>query len=284
MKNNAHDGPPDSLTFVGTATTVLRLGAFTLLTDPNFLHRGQRAYLGYGLTSKRLTEPALQPDELPPLDAVLLSHLHGDHFDRVAKRGLPKDLPVVTTPQAARKLGRWGFGRCTGLRTWQEQVFERGTERLRVTAVPAVHGPGLVDRLMPQVMGSVVELERAGTVALRLYVTGDTLYREQLGEIRRRFPDIDVMVAHLGGTRIMGVLLTMDGRQGAELVRLVQPRMTVPVHTDDYAVFRSPLSDFFAELAQREVPSEIRTVARGERMALGVSHQPSHGTGASRKR
>jgi L-ascorbate metabolism protein UlaG (beta-lactamase superfamily) len=105
MKNNAHDGPPDSLTFVGTATTVLRLGAFTLLTDPNFLHRGQRAYLGYGLTSKRLTEPALQPGELPPLDAVLLSHLHGDHFDRVAKRGLPKDLPVVTTPQAARKLG-----------------------------------------------------------------------------------------------------------------------------------------------------------------------------------
>ena len=282
MTNNAHDDAPDSLTFIGTATTVLRLGGFTLLTDPNFLHRGQRAYLGYGLTSKRLTEPALQPDELPPLDAVLLSHLHGDHFDRVAKRGLPKDLPVVTTPEAARKLGRWGFQRCTALRTWQEQVFERGTERLRVTAVPAVHGPGLVDRLLPKVMGSVVELEQAGMVTLRLYITGDTLYREQLGEIRRRFPDIDVMVAHLGGTRILGVSLTMDGRQGADLVRLVQPRMTVPVHTDDYTVFRSPLSDFFAEVAQRDVPGEIRTVARGERMALGVARQPSHGTGSTR--
>ena len=44
----------DSLTFIGTATTVLRLGSFTLLTDPNFLHRGQRAYLGKGLWSKRL--------------------------------------------------------------------------------------------------------------------------------------------------------------------------------------------------------------------------------------
>jgi L-ascorbate metabolism protein UlaG (beta-lactamase superfamily) len=280
MTNNA----PDSLTFIGTATTVLRLGGFTLLTDPNFLHRGQRAYLGYGLTSKRLTEPALQPDQLPPLDAVLLSHLHGDHFDRVAKRELPKDLPVVTTPEAARKLGRWGFGRCTGLRTWQEQVFERGTERLRVIAVPAVHGPGVIDRLLPQVMGSVVELEQAGMVTLRLYVTGDTLYREQLGEIRRRFPDIDVMVAHLGGTKIMGVLLTMDGRQGADLVRLVKPRMTVPVHTDDYTVFRSPLSDFFAEVAQRAVSSEIRTVARGERMALRVARQQSHGTGADRAR
>jgi len=38
-----------SLTFIGTATTVLRLGDFTLLTDPNFLHKGQRVYLGYGL-------------------------------------------------------------------------------------------------------------------------------------------------------------------------------------------------------------------------------------------
>ena len=107
--------------------------------------------------------------------------------------------------------------------------FERCTEQLRVTAVPAVQGPGLVDRLLPQVMGSVVELEQAGTVTLRLYITGDTLYREQLGEIRRRFPDIDVMIAHLGGTRIMEILLTMDGRRGTDLVCLVQPRMTVPV-------------------------------------------------------
>jgi L-ascorbate metabolism protein UlaG (beta-lactamase superfamily) len=51
MTNNAYDDQPHSLTFIGTATTVLRLGGFTLLTDPNFLHRGQRAYLGYGLTT-----------------------------------------------------------------------------------------------------------------------------------------------------------------------------------------------------------------------------------------
>jgi hypothetical protein len=38
-----------SVTFVGTAITLLRLDAFTVLTDPNFLHRGQRAYLGKGL-------------------------------------------------------------------------------------------------------------------------------------------------------------------------------------------------------------------------------------------
>src|SRR5918994_4650970 len=97
------------LLFIGTATTLLRYGGFTLLTDPNFLRRGQRAYLGYGLTTRRLTEPAMRLDELPELDAVVLSHLHGDHFDRVASRGLSRDQPVMTTTAAARTLGRWGF-------------------------------------------------------------------------------------------------------------------------------------------------------------------------------
>ncbi|GAA2773478.1 MBL fold metallo-hydrolase [Nonomuraea dietziae] len=73
--------------FIGNATTLIRYKGFTLLTDPNFLHRGQRAYLGYGLTSRRLTEPALDISQLPPLDAVVLSHMHGDHWDRVGPRG-----------------------------------------------------------------------------------------------------------------------------------------------------------------------------------------------------
>lgn len=109
------------VTFIGTATTVLRIGGFTLLTDPNFLHRGQRAYLRHGLWSKRSTDPALSIAELPTLDAVVLSHLHGDHLDRVARRGLAKGLPILTTPQAERKLRRWGFRVGAGAaqaRTW----------------------------------------------------------------------------------------------------------------------------------------------------------------------
>ena len=96
-----------SLTFVGTATLIIRLGSFTLLTDPNFLHQGQRAYLGKGLWSRRLTEPAHLPYQLPDLDIAVLSHLHGDHFDRVARRHLSRLMPVMTTPHAARRLGRW---------------------------------------------------------------------------------------------------------------------------------------------------------------------------------
>ncbi len=268
MGGGTHDGDAGSLTFVGTATTVLRLGGFTLLTDPNFLHRGQRAYLGYGLSTKRLTEPAMQPGQLPPLDAVLLSHLHGDHFDRVARRALSKDLPVITTPPAARRLRRWGFHASAPLRTWDSHLLERAGERLRITAVPAVHGPGLLGAALPQTMGSVLELERDNRPTLRLYVTGDTLFRSRLREIRDRFPELDTMVVHLGGTRILGMLVTMDHRQGVDLVDLVRPGMTVPVHTDDYGMFHSSPEGFAAEFRRRELPGRVRPVGRGECIRL----------------
>ena len=256
-----------SLTFVGTATTLLTYGGFTVLTDPNFLHRGQRAYLGKGLWSRRLTEPALQVDELPPLDAVVLSHLHGDHFDRVAKRGLDRSLPIVTTRPSARRLRQTGFPHAVALDTWQSHELRKGADLLRVTAVPGRHAPGLLQALMPPVMGSVLDFRPADGPPLSVYVTGDTLVHDDLREVPQRHPGLDLGIWHLGGTRVAGVLLTMDGRQGADLLELVAPTRTVPVHHDDYGVFRSPLREFLAEVERRGLTGVV-PLARGEQLPL----------------
>jgi L-ascorbate metabolism protein UlaG (beta-lactamase superfamily) len=258
-----------SIHFVGTATTLLRLGGFTLLTDPNFLHRGERVYLGYGMHSTRRTEPALQPPDLPPLDAVILSHLHEDHFDRVAERQLHRALPILTTPEAARSLHRKGFEESLALRTWQDAVLRRGRERLRVTAMPGRHGPPLVHRVMPQVMGSMIDLEVGGIRQLRMYISGDTLVFRDLEEIPRRFPDVDLALLHLGGTRIGGILLTMDGKQGVEAMRIVRPRMAIPIHYDDYEVFRSPLSDFQDRVRASGLEPQVHYLLRGETYQFG---------------
>ncbi|UMG92537.1 MBL fold metallo-hydrolase [Nocardioides sp. TF02-7] len=256
-----------SLEFVGTATTILRLGPFTLLTDPNFLHRGQLVYLGKGLFSRRLTEPSLQPAQLPSLDAVVLSHLHGDHFDRVARQQLDRSLPVLTTPAAARKLDRWGFGAAEGLRTWESRVLERDGWQLQVTSAPGVHGPGPMRHVMPPVMGTVLELREAGAVRHRTYISGDTLFRPWLREVTERHGHLDAAVLHLGGTRAFGILVTMDAEQGAGLTELLAADATVPIHHDDYGVFRSPVADFEAECVRRGIGS-VRRVERGERVSL----------------
>ena len=260
--------PSASLEFVGTATTVLRLGPFTLLTDPNFLHRGQRAYLGKGLVSRRRTEPSLQPSQLPPLDAIVLSHLHGDHFDRIARRELDRSTPVLTTPPAGRRLRRWGFGEAAGLETWQSETLVSGDARLTITSTPGDHAPAVAKPLLPPVMGSVLTLETPGRPPLRVWLSGDTLFRPWLREVVERCGPLDAAVVHLGGTRILGMLVTMDAEQGADLVELLRPARTVPVHYDDYTVFRSPLSDFEAEWQRRDLPGSLLTVGRGERVAL----------------
>ena len=255
------------LHFIGTATTVITLGSFTLLTDPNFLHRGQRAYLGYGLNSKRLTDPALEPEQLPRLDAVVLSHLHGDHFDRVAKARLDRSAPVLSTPHAVRRLDRWGFA-TQALDKWEQHVLAKDGEELAVTALPAVHARGLLGKLLPPVMGSMLEHSVGGRVVRRVYISGDTLTGAHLDEVRERYPDIDAAVVHLGGTRVLLRTVTMDGRMGVEFVERSRPKVVVPVHYDDYGVFRSPLSDFLDRMAARGLPAAVRPPRHGDVVSL----------------
>jgi L-ascorbate metabolism protein UlaG (beta-lactamase superfamily) len=258
---------PASLTFVGTATTVLRLGRFTVLTDPNFLHRGQRAYLGRGLWSRRLTEPALAVDDVPRLSAVVLSHLHGDHFDRVARRGLARDVPLITTPHAARRLARYGFA-TEGLRTWERRTFADGDEELSVESLPAVHAYGTMGRLLPPVMGSLLEHRVGGVVEHRVMLSGDTLTGDHLDEIARRHPDVGVAVVHLGGTRVLMHTVTMDAAQGVDYLRRTRVPRAVPVHYDDYRVFRSPLRDFLGAVAEAGLADAVTPVERGRTVDL----------------
>ncbi len=257
----------DRLHFIGTATTVMSLGSFTLLTDPNFLHRGQRAYLGWGLSSRRLTNPAIEPEALPTLDAVLLSHLHGDHFDRVSRERLDRSTPVLSTPHAVRRLGSWGFD-AHALETWDQHTLTKAGEQLRVTAVPAVHARGLLGKMLPPVMGSVLEHVVDGQVRRSVYVSGDTLTGAHVDEVRDRFPAIDAAVVHLGGTRVLLRTVTMDGPMGVDFVERSRPKVVVPVHHDDYTVFRSPLSDFLDRARTAGLTAELRCPARGDVVGL----------------
>jgi len=110
----------------------------------------------------------------------------------------------------------------------------------------------------------------------RLYISGDTLLIEELKEIPARFDSIDAGVLHLGGTRLpagrrlpFGLTVTMDGRQGAELVAMLTLPKCIPVHFDDYGVFASPLSDFTNDgMKRRGMGDRIVELDRGASVTI----------------
>jgi L-ascorbate metabolism protein UlaG (beta-lactamase superfamily) len=254
-----------SVLFVGTATVIIRFAGFTILTDPNFLHAGDHVHLGYGLTSERLTEPAFDIAQLPPVDFCILSHYHGDHFDQIVEKELRKDLPIITTEHATGELKEKGFTACIALDTWDSVNVEGPETRIVITSMPGQHGPGIVDFALPPVMGSMLDFENAtGERLLRMYISGDTLIHDDLNEIPKRFPGVNLALLHLGGTRIMGILVTMDDEQGIEMMRIIEPETAVPIHYNDYDVFKSPLEDFKRAVEKAGLTDRVVFLSHGE--------------------
>lgn len=254
-----------SIFFIGTATVIIRCAGFTILTDPNFLHAGDHVHLGYGLTSKRLTDPAINIEELPPIDFCVLSHYHGDHFDQIVEEKLRKDLPIITTEHAAGELQDKNFTSPLALETWDSVTIEKGERRVRVTSMPGQHGPGIVDFALPPVMGSILDFEDDTTERLlRLYISGDTLLIDELKEIPQRFPEIDIGIFHLGGTQVLGIMVTMNDEQGVEAVKIINPDKAIPIHYNDYDVFKSPLEDFKSAAEKAGLSEKIIYLSHGE--------------------
>ncbi|MBD2258038.1 MBL fold metallo-hydrolase [Pseudanabaena sp. FACHB-2040] len=260
-----------SIFFVGTATVILRYAGFTILTDPNFLHQGDHVHLGYGLRSQRRTNPAIEIEELPPLDLVVLSHMHEDHFDRVAIEKLDKQVPIVSTPHAVKSLREKGFNKLQDLAPWQSLTVRKGDSALTITAMPGRHGPGLLAAALPPVMGSLLEFQEQGQTRFCLYITGDTLVIEELKEIPKRYPNIDIALLHLGGTKVFGVLLTMDAKQGLEALQIIAPKLAIPIHYNDYTVFKSPLEDFVAAVEAAGLESKVRYLNHGDTYTFEVA-------------
>src|ERR1700749_2091235 len=139
----ASDGAADfsegDLYFIGNATTLIRFGGLTILTDPAFLHKGEHVFLGHGIWARREVEPAFQIAALPPIDLIVLSHYHGDHFDDVAAQQLDKNLPIVSTADAVDKLSALGFERGYPLETWGSLEGHKGEATVTITAMTATH-------------------------------------------------------------------------------------------------------------------------------------------------
>ncbi|MEV6273172.1 MBL fold metallo-hydrolase [Kribbella sp. NPDC051936] len=227
------------MTHLGGPTVLLELGGWRILTDPTFDPPGRKYKFGWGTSSTKTAGPALQPDEIGPIDVVLLSHDH--HADNLDDRGrdlLPAAGTVITTKTGARRLAAPDV---RGLGTGETTTLDAsGKEHLSIRATPCRHGPALSGPVTGPVIGFALTLGTAATVAV--WMTGDTVLHRPIRRLARQL-NVDVLIMHLGNVRfpITGPLrYSMNSRDAASLLALLEPRLAVPVHYDGWSHFSEP--------------------------------------------
>jgi L-ascorbate metabolism protein UlaG (beta-lactamase superfamily) len=206
------------LLYVGHATVLIELDGVRLLTDPVLRSR---------VWHLRRRVP-LDTDELGRIDAALVSHVHFDHFDRPSLRLLGTDVTVVV-PRGARRLVR-GF---TDVREVGvgDQVH---VGEVTIEATPAVHNSArFMVRSSPS-LGFVVSGSR------RIYFAGDTDLFEGMSALAGTLDVALLPVAGWGSKVGVGHL---DPLRAAESLRLLKPRLAVPIHWGTFSPLNRATSE-----------------------------------------
>jgi L-ascorbate metabolism protein UlaG (beta-lactamase superfamily) len=185
----ALDGAEAAVTFIGHSTLLIQTKAVNILTDPMYSRRAGPFNL---LGPRRVRQPAVRFDDLPPISIVLLSHNHYDHCDLRTLGMLARRFdPILVTPVGNGRLARSaGMRRVEELDWWQET-----TTTVSITLTPAHHfsARGPFDKNRALWGGFVIV---AGTS--RIYFAGDTAYAPFFRDVRRRLGPIDLALLPIG--------------------------------------------------------------------------------------
>jgi L-ascorbate metabolism protein UlaG (beta-lactamase superfamily) len=71
---------------------------------------------------------------------------------------------------------------------------------------------------------------------------------DDINDIPKHYPDVDVALFHFGGPTVLGIVVTMDAKEGLEIFRIINPKKVIPIHYNDYDVFKSSLEEFQQKL------------------------------------
>jgi L-ascorbate metabolism protein UlaG (beta-lactamase superfamily) len=255
------------ITHIGTATVLLEIGSIRLLTDPVFDPPGGNYYFGYGTRSKKLTPPALSPEEIGQVDAVLLSHdHHEDNLDRAGRDFLPNARRVLTTVSGAKRLG----GYAIGLTSWQSTRIASDPFEIKVTAVPARHGSLGSHWIVGETTGFV--LEWPGQKFGALYISGDSVWFRGIHEIARRFR-IGTALLHIGKARFPStglVWFTFSAKEAVRVARVLQPQTLIPIHYEGWKHFREPRARAEKEFLKAGMQDRVQWLPLGEPVDMEI--------------
>ena len=243
--------------WVGHATVLVQMDDKLVLTDPVFTS-------SVGQISKRLVEPGIDPDNLPPVDAVVISHMHFDHLSLGSLDMIQSKVRALLLPRGGLNyLTDFGFP-AYELARWQS--WEK--DGLRVTAVPVMHVGfryGVDSAWMTESFtGYVFEYH-----GLKVYFGGDTAYDATMyAQTRERFPDMDLALLPIGPIEPRSLMRRyhLDPDEAMHAFLDLGAQRMIPVHYDTFVNSVDEVGDARARLTAAEKRWEL-----GERSVLPLA-------------
>ena len=247
------------VTFIGHSSFFLQIAGKNILIVPNFAR--------WIFVLKRLRQPGLRLRDLPPIDAVLVSHAHFDHLHRPSLRAIARltrrrsgKRPVIVVPRHVRDLvSDLGYGRIVELDWWEELRLGH----LEITHVPSRHWGARILRDMYRGYGGYV-LKAGGH---SLYHAGDTAYFDGFREIGERLRP-EVALLPIGAYRPDSYRAMHTSPEDAVQAFVdLGARCMVPMH---YGTFRlshepmeEPLQRLKLEARRRRIEKKICVLEEG---------------------
>jgi L-ascorbate metabolism protein UlaG (beta-lactamase superfamily) len=250
------------ITLIGGPTALLEIDGLRVLTDPTFDPPGSEVSNG-PVTLRKTAGPALNPDQVIPVDVILLSHdQHFDNLDSSGRAFLSRAATVLTTPAGSSRL----LGHSVGLAPWQATAIHSADHRTRlvIIATPARHGPPGIEPISGEVTGFVIHTE--GKPEAAVYITGDTVWYEGVAEVARRFPTIKAIVLFAGAARVKARgpdHLTMDTADAIATALAFPAAQILPVHHQGWEHFSESQQDLVNAFAARGLEARLLPLELG---------------------
>ena len=253
-----------SILWVGHATVLMQIHDKVVITDPAFTKT-------VGLLAKRSVEPGLDPGVITRLNAILISHLHFDHFSYGSLDMLPRQATLIVPPGAGEYTPDFGFAKIHEAKTW-ETIDE---DSLRITPVPVQHFGGRygIDVLWGPVRpftGYVIEYK-----GITVFFAGDTGYNpEFFKEIGRRFT-IDVALLPIAPVEPRDFMKRVhtDPAEALQAFEDLGAKFMIPIHHDTFFQGLEPEVGYAKKILQtlieeRGLQDRVKLLAIGEQIVL----------------
>lgn len=234
-----------NLQHIRNATLVVQYAGKKFLIDPFLADKGTYPPFPSSLRQDQnnpLVELPISIDNIiANIDAVILTHLHLDHWDDAAKGALPKDIKLfVQNEEDAREVKKDGFQNVEVLQ--EDSVFED----IQLIKTKGEHGRGEILKLAGQVCGVVFKHPNEKT----LYVAGDTVWYEAVREtIETHKPEI--IVVNGGDNQFLeGGSLVMEKEDIYEVYNAAPNARIISVHMEavnHWTLSRDELKSFINE-------------------------------------